>query len=99
MLLHKFDGNFTRERFLDMDDWELQNVLCRPNLHHGDDTRSYWPVGREDQDDPVVKVGISKRAVFFTPPRVEAYKLLGLTQEECEARFQEWCRKLGWKEK
>lgn len=93
MLLHKFEGNFTRERFLDMDDWEMMNVLCRPNTFgEHDKSGRYWPIARmEDPNDPVVGA-LDHRGVFFHPDRIKAMKALGFTDAEIEERYESYAR-------
>lgn len=92
LLIRRFEGDFTRQRFLDMDDWELMNVLCRPDFHDGDVERGYWPVPRmSDANDPgMVETG--PRGVFYNPKRIEAMKTLGMTDAEIEAKFQDWAQ-------
>lgn len=93
MLLRKFEGNFSRERFLDMDEWEMTNVLARPDFHDGNLEKGYWPVGRmADPKDPPVK-GIGKKGIFYHPDRVKAMKVLGYTDADIDAKYDEWSRK------
>lgn len=76
-----------------MDDWELMNVLSRPDFHRGDAARGYWPMPRmADVNDPGVDMA-SPRSLFYNAKRIEAMRTLGMTDAEIEERFQEWNKK------
>lgn len=90
LLSHITNGTFSRERFLDMDDWELLNVLSRPDFHANQPERGYWPVPRSDPDDKGGVKQIGLRGSWFHPKRIKAMKTLGMTDEEIEAGFQAW---------
>lgn len=89
MLLHKFDGDFQRQRLLDMDGWEMTNVLCRPSTR-ADAQQGYWPVGRmADPNDPPVKA-LDHAGVFFHPDRVKAMRTLGMSDAEIQDHFERY---------
>lgn len=91
MLIRKFDGDFPRERFLDMDDWEATNVLARPNAK-GDKSYDYWPVSRmADPLDPSVSAA-NPKSIFYHPERIKAMKTLGMTDAEIDERYAEWSK-------
>lgn len=90
LLIHRFAAGFPRKVFMDLDDWEMNNALGRPDFHKGDAARGYWPMPRTDPNDPVVSGNTGMRGVYFNPARVKALKLLGVTQAEMEQGYQEW---------
>jgi len=79
----------TREQFLDLDDWTLTNVYFRPNANEGNEKKLwYWPVDREDKDNPVTGE-LSLRDLFMTTTG-EAMNKLGYSEADIEARFEKW---------
>jgi len=74
----------TREEFMDLSDWDLVNVIFRPNANEDDPEKGYWPVTRDNPDDRTVGE-LSHRQVFFDHARRR-----GIPEEEIEERFRLW---------
>jgi len=75
-----------------MDEWEMTNVIARPDFHAGSSMKDYWPVPRlADPRDPVVGA-LDHKGVFFHPDRIKAMKALGFSDAEIEERFASYAQ-------
>lgn len=102
-LFHDTEGLFTREQFLELSDWDINNWLCRPDANAGSENkRWYWPVDRENRDDPVVQSFGSDARSLWMNTRGKAMKTMGSSEEEiaeaCEKYLHPRGAGSGWKE-
>ena len=86
LLLQESEFLITRERFLDMDDWEMNNILGRPSMHTVTAERRYWPAARQDPDNPVVGE-LGPKGLIYHPATIKAMKTLGMTDAEIETEL------------
>lgn len=77
--------------FLDADEWTLYNVYLRPDQNAGKkDNWHYWPVPREDRDDPVAQSFGSDPIALWYATRGKAMRTLGCSEEEIRQACDEW---------
>lgn len=70
----------TREQFMDLDDWALVNVFCRPSTKED----GYWPVPRFNPfDPPVAPVSLDEQFVAI-------WRMRGLKDAEILERYKKW---------
>lgn len=94
-LFHDTEGQFTREQYLELTDWDFNNWLCRPDANEGSEDRHwYWPVERVDPDDPPVRTLSGPRDLFMAT-RGEKMRILGHSPEEIEAACDKWLHPQG----
>ena len=79
---------------MDDDDWSMVNAVTRPDFHHDNPERGYWPMPRDDPHNPPIGNAIGPRGVFFNPKRVEAMKRMGFSKEDIEERYQLWLKEM-----
>ncbi len=89
LLYHGSEGRISRDRFLDMGEWDLQNVVFRPGRNPRGE---YWPEPRERTDfiktfHPIAPTKAAFKVLFFDMGR-----LRGNSEEEIQER---WNRKHG----
>ena len=81
-LFHDTNGVFTREMFLDLTDWDINNWLCRPDANADIKDRPwYWPVDRASAEHAVERM-LSGPAEMFMLTRGKAMKTLGASDAE-----------------
>lgn len=88
LLFHRLEGKYSRDQWLDEDDWWMVNVVCRPDRNAERPERGYYPVPRSGPKG--VDQAISFRELFFLPERVRAMRALGMTDGEMEEAYQKW---------
>lgn len=97
MLWRFTKGRMTKEEFMRLGDWDMVNVLFRPDKNEDHPERGYFPVRRRFVGDGgLVERDISWRETYFgvKGERLRAMLDAGMTREEAEARFQNWIRSL-----
>lgn len=82
MLWRYTEGRLTREQWEDFDDRFWFNVINRPSVHSDD--KPYYPVRRQNPDDPDVKE-MSFKEMFAMHWRKHGY-----TDEQIDERFKKW---------
>lgn len=85
--------NLTRQQFLDLDDWTVNNVYFRPNANADRPDRGYWPKARHKEGDQAER-GTNWREIFYGPDgnRLKAMRTVGMSEEEIEAKFQNFMK-------
>ena len=72
---------------MDLDDWTLMNVYFRPNDNADEPEKGYWPVIREDPDDPTVK-SYGEGIIGYKQAFFDNAKRRGDTPEEAQRRWE-----------